>query len=810
MQRTTTIAVLETLLVLLCSSLSAGASVPLLGEATSYQRDSTSTLRRDTVPLSYTIPNVTIESERGRYRAEGNPAVTLVLDAIAGERARRDSIDYSYQVRGADRLTLSLANFDVTERWLQRLFPFFHKYVTHSRIDGSPVLPLSIRDRVSDYAFNREDRKWREVIRYSRHTGLDQTLDDGTMTVALEELFPEVDLYGRDVRLLNTHFATPLSREGLGQYKYYLTDTVITRGQLAQTVTFLPFVPSDPTFRGTLYFSVTDPPRLLRSHFSVPDGANLNFVDSLTLSQEYDSTLPDRRQVREETLSLSFRLYWRLLSLYAEQTRHYSDHRRITPGAAIAPQDSALYRSAHEITDLSGDSLASTYARETERMLASDRGLKDFLEEVKAIPLYRALLDVADMISLSYIRTSFDRGKLFGGSYFDIGPIQHLVAFNEVEGPRLRLGGRTTGFVSPRFFLEGYLAYGFRDRVLKHSATVSWSFMPKGYFREEFPRDELQLTSSYDLFTPGQIYESGPEDNTYFYFGTPYLSSRSYRNLWQLQYLHDYGSTLSLRIYLRHTTDKPAAHGFPYLRVERDGTLERQWSITDASAGVELRWAPGERIRPGSMERHSPFRNLIRREYPVLYFTHESTARVLGGEYLRNRTELRLEHRLSLSKWGRLDYQAMVGKLWNSVPFPLLYTPPTNRGFVLYDNGFKILYPQEYVGDEWLTLFAQWHMRGLVFNRIPWVRDLGLRGVWSINYLYGNTSRRNQQAYATDIFVLPTLATEMHHKSYLELGFGIENIFKAGRIDVYRRLTPAGPYGQRSPWAIRGTLRVDF
>ena len=809
MRRVIVIALVVTLIVTHVSSLLSAETMAAHREYPA-PRDSLPITKQDSVPLFYTIPNITIETPRGKYSKEDNPAITLVLDAMEGERNRRDSIDYSYHLRGADRLTLSLANFDLKAKWLNTLFSFFPKYVTRSRLDGKWVLPLSIRDRISDYGYSVEDKKWREVIRYSRHTGLDQTLDDGTMTVAIEDLFPEVDLYGRDVRLLQTHFASPLSSDGLSQYKYYLTDTLIMRGQVAQTVTFFPFVPSDPTFRGHLYFTVTDPPRLLRSELIVPQSTNLNFVDALSITQEYDPVQPDKRQVSEEALSLSFRLYWRLLSLYVEQTRHYGGREVVTPGMPIARSDTLLFTAPQAITDLSSDTTAVRYRPETERMLASDQGLKDFLAEVKAIPIYRFLLDAADMISLGYIRTRYDRDKLFGGSYFDIGPITKMIGFNEVEGNRLRLGGRTTGFISPRFFLEGYLAYGFRDHELKHSLSVIWSFLPKGYFREEFPRDELQFSYSHDLFTPGQLYATDPQDNTYYHFGTTYLTNRSYRNIWQIQYIHDYGSTLSLRVYLQHVTDTPAEHGFPYLKVQRDGDLLRQWSITDAAAGVEVRWAPGERIRPGSMERHSPFKDLIKREYPVLFLKHETAARVLGGEYLRHRTEIRLEQRLPMGIWGRMDYQVTVGKLWNTVPFPLLYIPPTNRGFTLHDNAFKILYPLEYVADEWATLFAQWHMRGLILNRIPLLNKLSLRGVWSVNYLYGNTSKLNQQAHATDIFILPTIATEMRHQSYVELGFGLENILKLGRIDVYRRLTAPGAYSQGSPWAVRGTLRVDF
>ena len=189
-----------TLLVTLTPALLSAETVPA-SEDYPAQRDSFLITTQDSVPLSFTIPNITVEMPRGKYRKEGNPAIALVLDAMESERDRRDSIDYSYHLRGADRLTLSLANFDLKATWLNTLFPFFPKYVTRSRLDGKWVLPLSIRDRISDYGYSAEDSQWREVIRYSRHTGLDQTLDDGTMTVAIEELFPEVDLYGRDCLL---------------------------------------------------------------------------------------------------------------------------------------------------------------------------------------------------------------------------------------------------------------------------------------------------------------------------------------------------------------------------------------------------------------------------------------------------------------------------------------------------------------------------------------------------------------------------------------------------------------------------------
>ena len=46
---------------------------------------------------------------------------------------------------------------------------------------------------------------------------------------------------------------------------------------------------------------------------------------------------------------------------------------------------------------------------------------------------------------------------------FDIGPIQTFYSFNSVEGQRLQFGGRTNYKLSNRFYLDGYLGYGFKD-----------------------------------------------------------------------------------------------------------------------------------------------------------------------------------------------------------------------------------------------------------------------------------------------------------------------------------------------------------
>jgi hypothetical protein len=55
--------------------------------------------------------------------------------------------------------------------------------------------------------------------------------------------------------------------------------------------------------------------------------------------------------------------------------------------------------------------------------------------------------------------------------HFDYGPIFSSFGFNEVEGVRLRTGGRTYFGPNDTWRLQGYAAYGFNDNKFKYGLS---------------------------------------------------------------------------------------------------------------------------------------------------------------------------------------------------------------------------------------------------------------------------------------------------------------------------------------------------
>ena len=92
--------------------------------------------------------------------------------------------------------------------------------------------------------------------------------------------------------------------------------------------------------------------------------------------------------------------------------------------------------------------------------------------------------------------------------------------------------------------------------------------------------------------------------------------------------------------------------------------------------------------------------------------------------------------------------------------------------------------------DGSVSLRLDHHFEGLFLNSIPGIRSLNWRLVATANVLYGSLSEANTQQPrkapdGNDILPIPPLG----RLPYVEVGYGIENIFKFIRVDFIHRVT---------------------
>ena len=98
----------------------------------------------------------------------------------------------------------------------------------------------------------------------------------------------------------------------------------------------------------------------------------------------------------------------------------------------------------------------------------------------------------------------------------EIGPVSSFYSYNSVEGSRFRFGGRTSTDFSKKVTLDGYLAYGMKDNMLKYNAGITYSLTPRTIY--QFPVKYLRISYMKDVRIPGQELQFAQSDNIFLSF----------------------------------------------------------------------------------------------------------------------------------------------------------------------------------------------------------------------------------------------------------------------------------------------------
>ena len=205
---------------------------------------------------------------------------------------------------------------------------------------------------------------------------------------------------------------------------------------------------------------------------------------------------------------------------------------------------------------------------------------------------------------------------------------------------------------------------------------------------------------------------------------------------------------------------------------------------------IYLRYAPKEKFTQTKWNRHS-----VLPEHPVFTLKHRIGFKgIIGGDYNYHHTEGTFKKRFWFSAFGYTDCILKAGKIWNTVPFPLLISPNANLSYTIQDESYWLMNAMEFFNDEYASWDLTYFMNGLIFNRLPLIRKLNWREVVSCRGLFGNLSDKNRPdpTNTGDLFKFPYENDSYHYMNstpYVEVAVGVENIFKVLRIDYVRRLT---------------------
>lgn len=166
----------------------------------------------------------------------------------------------------------------------------------------------------------------------------------------------------------------------------------------------------------------------------------------------------------------------------------------------------------------------------------------------------------------------------------------------------------------------------------------------------------------------------------------------------------------------------------------------------------------------------------------------------LGSDIKSNYTEIDFYKRLWLGSWGHFELRLTGGAQWNRVPYFYLIMPPVNTSLFEHQGSFNLMKDMEFLNDRFAQFNLAWDLEGKIFNRVPLLHKLKWREYVAFKGMWGHLTDKNnpfleKNSGSHDLFTFPDNVNVMGNKPYLELVFGVHNIFKCIEVDYIRRLT---------------------
>lgn len=752
------------------------------------------------------LDEVVIKSKRSKYSRKDNPAVELMRRVIAAKKQTKLENKDFFQYTNYEKLTLSLNDITTADldsgligrkKWLR-------DQVEPCPLNNKLILPLLIDEKVTQYVYRKEPKDDKTIILGQKTQGINDLIETGDIvTFLVKDVFTEVDIYDDQVRLLQYPFTSPIGKDAIDFYRYYITDTLEVAGDSCYHLTFLPNNQQDFGFCGELFILKDSTLHVKKVNLSIPKRSDVNFVENLQINQEYtrlntgDWVLTTNDMIVEMRINNAFGHYL----VVRQSTR--SDY-------AFSEINHKLFKGKQKEVkeadaEMRGDEFWGQY-RKTE-LTKSESGMGDFIKSIQNIKGFNWFIVGIKAFIENFVETGINGGP----SYVDIGPVNTMISKNPIDGLRLRMSAQTTANLSKHWFASGYFAHGFNTKKNYYDANLIYSFNKKEYLPREFPKRTLTLSSSYDICNPSDKFIHTDKDNVFTAFKWSNSEKMMFYNRQKLEFEREeeWGFKTKASVKLEENEAVGDLLFKPLSNTDPDFLTGGKIRTTELH--LEFEFAPG-RTYINTKQRRLP----VNLDAPVINIGHTvGLENVLGGEYSYNVTEMQLYKRFWLKSWGKMDIYVKGGIQWSQVPFPLLIAPAANLSYIIEDETFNLINNMEFLNDRYVSLDYGWDLNGKIFNRIPLIKHLKWREWIGVKMLWGQLTDKNnpmlvENAGSRMLMPFPQGTYVMDpNKPYAELILGIHNIFKLIQLEYVRRLNyldlpTANKHG------IRLTFRATF
>jgi len=602
-----------------------------------------------------------------------------------------------------------------------------------------------------------------------------------------------INAYSKTIDLdMEREYVSPISSQAFLFYDYEWLGVFEENEKLINKIKVIPKRSTDPAFEGTIYI-VEDEWRFHTIDLMITKQRGLEFVDSLKINQVFAPTEHDIWMPLSQKYSFVFGAFGFKGSGYYVGV--YSNY-EVEPNYE-------LYRQANLYEQKFGEKPKKDLFKKsdfTAEVLRVEEGSneRDSTYWMKARPIPLTSIEVEDYRVKDSIRivkesvpykdsVDAERNKLTLGNIFLSGythynsvsedywttpPIISILQFNTVEGlvPEIQptywhqIDGRTKYWIRPS------LRYGFSNERFNAKLEGSYRklddkftrfYLGGGRYISQFDESEsiTPFINSYVTLVNGENYmkifeksfgyarfQQEVKNGILFTGNLEYASRDTLTNTTDYTWAKDENINFTIN---QPFNEELSETGFP----------SHQALI--ATARVRFRFKQKYATRPDRKLIYSS-------KYPELTLTYKKAFKTLGSDLDYDFVEVMVTDEMKFGLIGTSSYAVAAGGFLSDnsltfVDFRHFSGNQTSLSQVGKPLKFELLpFYRFSTKDAFLEAHYEHHFNEFIFNKIPLVKKLNLQAVGSLNYLNTNTVG-----------------------NYVEIGAGIEHIFKFLRVDYY-------------------------
>ena len=744
-------------------------------------------------PSTIALNEIVISGKRARYSNRDNPAVELIRQAIANKDKNRIEAHQTYEYERYEKIQLSLndLNDNIKNGRIFQAFPFLVHHIDTAKQTGKLSLPVFLRENISKHYFQKNPKTEKETLLASQMANFHNLIEQESIGVILDGITGKSNIYDNQIMILENGYMSPMANFAPNFYRYHILDTVVVSGVSCVWLSVYPRNDQDFGFRGNLYITNDSAYAVKRVELEFTQNNSANFVNEFSMIQEY-TLIENTWCLTLDEVVIDFSLTKRKSMALAKRTNIYGKY------LFNHPIPDSVFTGLQKVDKIPGyDSRSDQYWTEN-RLVSlshSEQGVYDMVEEMKIHRNFNHVLTFSGLVYSGYI----DLGKI------ELGPIDTYFSFNDIEGGRIRLGGKTSTRLSRHLFFDCYGAYGFKDKKFKYQIGALYSFNSRKTHPWEYPVNLLSAYYEDNIETPGQYFRNGSADQLLLSFRRGKAMQMVYHRTLTVNYECEFLNRFLLKPSFTKRKEQPTGD------LVYANSTEEVNSLSTTQIGLQLRFAPNERFYQIQRNRYS-----LNHTNPVFTVNYNYGIKgALGGDYEFHRLEAGIEKRTWLANAGFTDMFLNAGKIWGTVPFPLLVIHPANQNFAYQDEAYNMMNYMEFVSDSYIQLHFSHCFNGLIFNRLPLIKKLKWREFITFKILWGDISERNRPENDIALFQFPEnddgtpLMYGLNRQPYMEAGIAIDNLFKFLRIDLVKRINYLD-HPNVSEWGVRFKIRFVF